>query len=370
MNPFVYGRVVSRNDFCPRPELEKQLKAHISANQNVLIEGERRTGKTSLICETIRKIKGSRVLYVDLLEIKTVDDLCRRMVKAIVSLGNSAGFLGTLMKSISNLRPVMSFDQLSGMPKISLGTEAPLEPNSMEAILDVIAKHNSGSKIVVVLDEFQDILNLTGHKETLAILRGKIQFQKNVPYVFSGSIRNKMNEIFNSPDSPFFKSAITIEVGSIDKNAFKEFIVKKFKGSNRGIDAAVIDKIFPIAQDNPGDIQQLCGALWDCSDENDFIAESHISKAFELIFSRETKGYESLLNQFSAQQFHCLTGLTRIGDIAPLSSEFMKITGISQPSSIKKALTRLVELNVIFKSTDEYKFVNPYFRAWLISKNI
>jgi archaellum biogenesis ATPase FlaH len=370
MNPFVYGRVVSKNDFCPRPELEKELKSHISSNQNVLIEGERRTGKTSLICETIRKIKGTRVVYVDLLEIKTVDDLCRRMVKALLSLKNSAGFLGTLMKSLSNLRPVMSIDPLSGMPTVSLGTGSPLEPDSMEAILDVMAQQKGGNKIVVVLDEFQDILNLKDHRETVAILRSKIQFHKNVPYVFSGSVRNKMNELFNSPDSPFFKSAITIEVGSIDKTIFKEFIIRKFRSSKRRIDEAVIDRIFPIAQDNPGDIQQMCGALWDCSNENDSIDESYISKAFELIFSRETKGYESLLNRFSAQQFHCLTGLARIGGLTPLSSEFMKLTGIKQPSSIKKALTRLVELNVIFKRNDGYKFVNPYFRAWLISRNM
>ena len=93
MNPFAYGRVVSKNDFCPRPALEKELKSHISSNQNVVIEGERRTGKTSLICETIRKIKGARRLYVDLLEIKTVDDLCRRLVKAIVPMSNSGDFL-------------------------------------------------------------------------------------------------------------------------------------------------------------------------------------------------------------------------------------------------------------------------------------
>ena len=274
------------------------------------------------------------------------------------------------MKSLGNLRPVMSIDSLTGLPTVSLGAEMQLEPDSIEIVLDIISKQKGSRQLIVVLDEFQDILNLKEHNEALAIIRSKIQFHKNVPYVFSGSIRNKMNEIFNSPDSPFFKSAITIEVGSIDKNTFKEFIIKKFRSSSRDIDEIVVNKIFPIAQDNPGDIQQMCGALWDCSNENDFINESYISKAFELIFSRETKGYEASLNQFSAQQLRCLIGLSKFGGTAALSSEFMKLTGISQPSSVKKALTRLVELNVVFKINDVYKFVNPYFRAWLLARNI
>ena len=370
MNPFVYGRIVSKTDFCPRPRLEKVLSAHIDSNQNVLIEGERRTGKTSLICETIRKIKGAKVLHVDLLEIKTVEDLCRRMVKAILSLGTSGGFLNTLMQGLGRLRPVMSIDTLSGLPTISLAAEAQLEPSSIEVILDLIAQQKGKNKIVVVLDEFQDILNLKDHDETLAILRSKIQFHKNVPYVFSGSVRNKMNDIFNNPDSSFFKSAITIEVGSIEKEVFHTFIMKKFMETNRGINVIVIERIFPIAQENPGDIQQMCGALWDCSNEKDFIDESYIPKAFELIFSRESKGYEAALNRLSAQQMHCLTGLARFGGKSLLSADFMKVTGISQPASIKKALTKLIEINIVFRNKDEYKFVNPYFRAWLIAKNI
>ena len=77
---------------------------------------------------------------------------------------------------------------------------------------------------VVVFDEFQDILNLKDAREVLALLRSKVQFQTDIAYVFAGSIRNKMDSIFNNPDSAFFKSAIPIHVGSLDKNTFQELI--------------------------------------------------------------------------------------------------------------------------------------------------
>ncbi len=55
MNPFKYGQIVKENDFCRRPELEKNLANQIKRGQNVYIQGERRTGKSSLIYETVRK---------------------------------------------------------------------------------------------------------------------------------------------------------------------------------------------------------------------------------------------------------------------------------------------------------------------------
>jgi AAA+ ATPase superfamily predicted ATPase len=91
MNPFKYGQVVFDKDFCSRPVLEKKLRNYISSAQNVLLEGERRIGKTSLIYEIMRQLKKPRLLYVDNMEIKTVDDFCRRMIKAIVSMEQRTG---------------------------------------------------------------------------------------------------------------------------------------------------------------------------------------------------------------------------------------------------------------------------------------
>jgi predicted AAA+ superfamily ATPase len=58
------------------------MTGFIKSGQNVVLQGERRMGKTSLLYETVRQLKRYRMLYVDLLEIKTADDLCKRMIKA------------------------------------------------------------------------------------------------------------------------------------------------------------------------------------------------------------------------------------------------------------------------------------------------
>jgi hypothetical protein len=113
-----------------------------------------------------------------------------------------------------------------------------LKPDSIPGVADLILSYHSKTRpIVVVLDEFQDILNLGDARETLALLRSKIQFQSDIPYIFAGSIRNKFDGIFNDPESAFLKSAIPIQVGPIDKDRFQKFIINKFRIGKRRISA-------------------------------------------------------------------------------------------------------------------------------------
>jgi AAA+ ATPase superfamily predicted ATPase len=370
MNPFKYGQVVSDKDFCPRPKLEKELTDHILSAQNVLLKGERRIGKTSLIYEIIRKLKKPRLLYIDILEIKTIDDLCRRIIKAIVSMEQKSGVVTKTFRSLAHLKPTLTIDPITGTPSLSLDASVQLKPDSIQGLMDLIESENKRKKLVVVFDEFQDILNLKEGSIALGILRSKVQFHTEIPYVFAGSVRNQMDEIFNHPRSAFFKSAATMNVPPLDREVFSDFLQKKFLKGKRTVSQSLIDQIFDIAQDIPGDVQQLCGAVWESTSYQDNIKDDIIPTALELIYSRELKGYEASLTQVTGQQLRCLIGLARLGGKSPLSTEFIKFTGISQPASIKRALNRLIKLKIIYRYHKEYKFINPFFKSWLIYKNL
>jgi len=370
MNPFKYGQVVKEEDFCPRPNLLKNVVEFIKSAQNILIQGERRTGKTSLIFEALRHLKKRQIVYVDLLEVKSSDDLCKRIIKAVISMERQSGVAEKLFKSLSQLRPTLSIDPITGQPSISLDASVKLQPDSIENILDMIEAINMRKAIVVVFDEFQDILNLKDNKEALALLRSKIQFHSKIAYIFAGSIRNKMDDIFNHPGSAFFKSAISINVGPIDRKQFIAFLKSKFSLGKRSVDQQVLNLIFEIAENIPGDIQQLCGAIWEITSYKDKIDESIIPKALQIIYAQEFKGYEAILVQLTANQLKCLVGLAKIGGKSPLSSEFVREVGIELPATIKKALTRLIQLKIIYRYQGEYKFVNPFFKSWLLFNNL
>jgi len=369
MNPFKYGQVVSADDFCPRPELLKQLVGFVKSGQNVVLQGERRMGKTSLIHEALRQVKRHRMVYVDLLEIKTADDFAKRMIKAIISTEDQAGMMEKLLKTLARLRPSVSVDPFTGQPSVSLDPRVTLQPDSIEAILDLFRGMRKRTPIAVVFDEFQDVLNLPDSKQALALLRSKVQFHCDIPYIFAGSIRNQMSDIFTSPESPFFKSAIAIDVGTLSPDGFTTFLKEKFRKGRRKITDETLAAIIASTESVPGDVQELCGALWDTSSAGEGISEERFPRALELIFSRESKGYETVLVQITGQQLKCLTGLARLGGKSPLSAAFLEGVGITLPASVKKALNRLVQIKVIYRYQGEYKFINPFFKLWLLWKN-
>ncbi|MCB2181220.1 MAG: ATP-binding protein [Desulfobulbaceae bacterium] len=371
MNPFKYGQVVQDKDFCQRPDLIKRLSEVITKGQNVYVQGERRIGKTSLICECVRQLKKHRLIYIDLLEVKETDDFIKRIISAIVSMEQKGGMVERILKKLAHIRPTISFDPLTGMPTIGFDETIAFSQDSIHGVLDLIySYHTKQRSIVVVFDEFQDILNLKDAKEILAVLRSKVQFHSDVSYIFSGSVRNKMVEIFTYPDSPFYKSATSLDVGPLDQDNFRAFLKKKFNKGKREIAPEVWEKIFEISAHVPGDIQQFCDALWDITSEKEHITLEHLPKALESIFAHEFKGYETTLKIISGQQLKVLTGLARMGGKAPTSAKFAKGLGGIATSSIQKAIERLMDLKIVFYFEDEYRFTNPFFRAWLLYKNL
>ena len=369
MNPFKYGQVVSAEDFCPRPELITQVIGFVRTGQNVVLQGERRMGKTSLIYEALRHVKRHRMVYVDLLEIKTTDDFAKRMIKAIISTEDQTGMMEKLVRTLAHLRPSVSVDPFTGQPSVSLDPRVTLRPDSIEAILDLLQNMRKRTPIAVIFDEFQDVLNLPDSQQTLALLRSKVQFHGEISYIFAGSIRNRMSAIFSSPDSPFFKSAIAVDVDTLSPDGFTAFLKEKFRKGRRKITDDTLAEIMSTTEAVPGDVQQLCGALWDTSSAGDTLSEELFPKALELIFSRESKGYEAALVLITGHQLKCLTGLARLGGKSPLSAAFLEGVGITLPASVKKALNRLVQVKVIYRYQGEYKFINPFFKQWLLWKN-
>ena len=368
MNPFKYGTIVSGEDFCGRKALLKQLTGSIEASQRIVLLGDRRVGKSSAVYEAVLHCNGERLLYVDLLGIKSIDALCRRILRAIVILEQKTGWFEKIVKSLAYLRPSISVDPITSLPTVSFDASVELKANSIPEVLTLIESLGKKRKPVVVFDEFQDILNLEDSYEALALLRSKIQFQSAIPYIFVGSIRHKMDTIFTHHDSPFFKSAIPMTVDPLPYEDFSQFLRKKFTKGQRKIEDETLKKVFEIANNISGDIQQLCEALWEVTSEREIIGIDKLKSALELIFSREQKSYENYISLLTGIQLKCLMAIAMKGGKRVFSVSFMKTAGFNNPSTVKRAIIRLIKLNILFESEDEYRFTNPFFRAWLPHK--
>jgi hypothetical protein len=368
MIPFKYGTIVSGKDFCGRGALLKQISTYIASAQNIVVLGERRVGKSSAVYEAVRRSKCGKLLYVDLLGIKSIDALCRRILRAIVLLEKKKSWIEKVVRSLAYLRPSISVDPITSMPTVSFDAAVELQANSISEVFDLIESIHQKSPLVVVFDEFQDVLNVEDANEALALIRGKVQFQGHVPYAFVGSIRHRMDHVFSDHNSPFFKSAVPITVDPLPYDEFSRFLKKKFATGNREVPEEILEKIFEISHDIPGDVQQLCEALWEVTSEKDAISADALKNALILIFAREQKSYENYVRLLTNLQFKCLVAIAMHGGKKVSSVAFLKAGGFNNPSSVKKAIARLTNINILFEKEGEFKFINPFFRAWLLGR--
>ena len=368
MNPFKYGCVVEGEFFCPRPELQQALMAYVTSGQNVVIQGARRMGKTSLIKETVKSVHGFKLLYVDLYCIQTLSDFCRRVMVGVSEVGEQMSFLKKAMSLANRLRPVLSFDSVTGSPSISIDAKASGEPDSLGVTMGMIRKLAADERVCVVFDEFQDILNLERADVILAEMRSTIQFQATVPYFFSGSVRNDMMRIFDNPDSPFFKSAVPFTVGAIDKGVFAKFVVSRFSKGKRQIDEATALGLIEAADSVTGDVQQLCEAIWDTTANGDSIGTKEVNAAFERVFAQEGEAYGNDVRQLTPLQTAVLRALSGNDVLRTFSEEFMKRVGTASTGALRTALRRLTDKRLIYKFGNEYRFTSPFFREWIRRK--
>lgn len=255
------------------------------------------------------------------------------------------------------------------MPTIAFDASVEIDAQSIGEAIGLIQELYGKKKIAVVMDEFQDILALPDAHEAMAILRANIQYQSDIAYLFVGSIRHQMDDIFNSSKSPFFKSAIPIEVRSLEGDRFKAFIETRFKKGGRTISAELLSRVIEIGHHIPGDVQQLCEALWAVTRKNQAVDKSALSNALALIFSRERGAYENYVRLMTALQYKSLKAIARHGGKSIYAIKFLKAAGFNNPSSLKRCVTRLIDLNILYDYSGELRFVNPFFRAWLLLKH-
>jgi hypothetical protein len=369
MNPFRFGAVVTEDDFCPRPDLVGQLRGCLESRQHVALLGERRTGKTSLIFETVRRVRGLRLVYAQLWAVKSVEDVASRLLRAISTTQvRESSFVERVARSLAYLRPRIEFDPTTGQPSITVSPGTKLPPAGLHGVFDFLEELSVRHRLAVVLDEFQDIRAVEDAKALLGEIRSRIQGPGRAPYVFAGSIRHEMERIFRDPSSPFFKSLRTLEVQELSREAFQEFLAKRFVSGRRRVPGATFDAVFVLAQDNPGDVQQFCAAVWDVSSPGDVIEGKQVQAALAHVLVTERKGYESQARRLTSNQVKCLRALARIGGQRPQSREFLTEAGIALPASVKRALTRLIDLEIVYGPEVGHKFFDPFFKQWVLKE--
>ncbi len=365
MNPFKHGQIVTGKDFCGRKEEVGILQERIVSGQNVVLYGERRCGKSSLIAEAVRTLRNRKAVFVDFLNARSVDDVCKRIAAGILKLEKAETAFRRVGKALAALRPKLTMDPLTGSPSLGFEAGTRVDADTVVGALTLLDELSRTYDLVVVFDEFQGLLGIPDSDQILALMRGEIQRQGELCYIFAGSVRHDMYAIFSDPDSPFFKSATIMNVSVLERRAFTTFLTDRFTEGKRTLSAPAADLIFAAVSDVPGDVQHVCESVWDTTREEQVIAPEHVRDGIQRILNQYAEHFQTILTGLTEFQIRCLTTIAWIGGDHISSNTFLRHGAFTNASSVKSAVRRLCRLGILIEHGGSYRFINPFLAAWL-----
>ena len=225
-NPFLVYGYVSPHYFCDREEESRKMLSALSNERNVTLIAPRRIGKTGLIKNVFYLMRQQEVgvscFYMDIFATRDLPSFVRLFAETVLGQLDtlSETVLHKLTSFFRSCRPVISADQLTGAPTVSLDFVPDKSEQTLKEILEYMA--TSGRKCYVAIDEFQQITSYS-EKGTEALLRSYIQFLPNVHFIFAGSSRHLMEEMFTSAKRPFYQSSQLMVLCEIEENTYYSF---------------------------------------------------------------------------------------------------------------------------------------------------
>jgi len=368
LNPFVTSGYISSEFFCDREEETIQLIKEINNGNNLALISTRRMGKTGLIrhCFNFKEIKEQyRTFFVDIYATNSLRDFVFALSKVLLEGLKPYGrqVMEKFWNSVKSLRAGISFDPL-GNPTFNIGLGDIQEP---QATIDEIFFYlnESDKPCIVAIDEFQQIASYPEtHVE--AILRTHIQHCNNVRFIFAGSQRHTISNMFLSASRPFYQSVSMLYLKSIPLLAYTEFATSHFEKAGKKINKELIANIYQQFDGVTWYLQKILNILFDMTLPGETCDNTFISYALENIVNSFQYAYSEMLFRLPEKQKALLIAIAKEGKAKEVTSgKFIKKHNLHSASSVQSAIKVLLDKDFITKERDEFLVYDKFFRIWL-----
>lgn len=373
-NPFVTKGYSGPEYFCDREKETADIVRLVSNGNNISLISPRRVGKTDLIHHSFSQPELKENCYTIVIDIYNTNSLCdfvnvfgMAVLNELRSKGRAAweAFLNILV----SLRQEISFD-INGLPVWGLGVGTIHNP---EVTLDEIFRYiNTADKhCLIAIDEFQQITRY-GKDEAWkveATLRTYIQRCTNATFIFSGSLRHLMTEIFLSPSRPFYQQTTLMSLKPIDVEKYQDFASEKFEKVDKHLDDDVVGTLFTRFDSITAYIQRVMNVLYDATPTGSVCTSDMIDEAIDRILDMANDAYESLLYQMPQKQRDVLFAIAKEGKAQNITGgQFIRKHHLPSASSVMSAIKGLLEKDFITVERNVYSVYDLFFAEWIRHK--
>lgn len=358
--------------FCNRDQERKLLKKLTTHGRHTVLIAPRRYGKTSLINQVLLELKFPYCL-MELTITTSVEEVEQMMIKHIshllsTLLPRTTKAKQNLLKLFTWLNPELVLT--AGGQKLILHPER-AKLSATENISELLKKLDSAAilakkRVVVVMDEFQQLSNIQGHTVEAAI-RHAMQYSKQTSYIFSGSHRNMLLAMFNSKNRPFYNSCEIIKLNRITQEYYEPFIQEAAKARwNKPLSQTALEKIFSLSNCHPSYVNRICGYFWLL---NEFPTPVRIEHYWQDFIQSGHAEFTADILSLSNNQKKVIAYLANYPVKHATTHEVCRNIGLPE-SSIRQALKKLLQGDYLYKDKEDViRVLDPALRDFLKSFN-
>ncbi len=376
-NPFVIKGKVPTEYFCDRDDDTNLLVKRVRNGHNVVLMSPRRIGKTGLIehCFDVPEIADNYyTFFVDILQTSSLREftysLGRQIFDMLKPLGSKVldGFIHTV-RSIS---AEYGYDAQTGLPKFNFSLGAMHNPEcTLEEIFKYIDK--AEKRCLVAIDEFQQIANYP-EKNIEAILRTHIQHCSNADFIFAGSERHILEEMFNSYARPFYASATCMTLNELPIDKYVAFVIAHFAEFGKAIESTDVESVYKLFSGNTYCMQKTFNVAFDMTVAHSKCTTEVLYRAIDDILLENERTYQGRLSLLSSKPKELLYAIAVDGIAEKLTSgEFIRRHRLASASSVQSAIKQLQGNDWITyrvaDNGDKSYFLSDHFLMLWIKKN-
>lgn len=369
-NPFVTNGYAGPEFFCDRVEETAMLTNLLTNGNNIALMSPRRVGKTDLIKHCFQQKSISETYYCFIIDIYATNSLSdfvnmfgKSILDALKPKGRKVweGFLNMLL----SVRSEITFD-INGNPTWGVGIG---EMNNPQATLDEIFDYlrKADKHCLVAIDEFQQILYYNDNRNVEAALRTQIQKCNNANFIFAGSQRHLMSEMFLSPARPFYQSVVPMSLKLISLDHYWDFAEPLFAmNGNRKIYFEVVEAVYQRFEGITANVQRIMNMLYMLTPKEETCDMTMIDRAIDTYLQLSSEYYTELLRQMPEKQRNVFIAIASEGKAKTISgSKFIKKYHLPSASSVISAVKGLMEKDFITSTDQEYYVYDRFFQLWI-----
>ncbi len=367
--PFIFGKIATEKNFTDREKETADLVLNFTSLVNTIIISPRRWGKSSLVNKAAKLAEAQdsklRICHIDLFNVRNEEHFYSLLAQTLIAATSTKW--EEMIESAKNF--LSRF-----VPKISLGPDPANEisidfdweevKRNPDEVLDLAEKlaGEKGLKIVICIDEFQNIAGFTDPDYFQKKLRSHWQLHQNVAYCLYGSKRHMMVELFADSSKPFYKFGNIMFLNKIETRCLVDFFKSRFADTDKSITDQAAHLIVELVDNHPYYGQQLAQLSW--LRTKDLCTVEIVREAHTALVEQLSLLFVTITEALTTQQLNYLKALIA-GEKSLSSTETMHRYNISSTTSIARSKAALLKNDILDSNAGKLSFQDPIFAYWL-----